>query len=202
MLTVGFDLDMTLVDSRPGIRASMAALTKETGVPIDADVVIDRLGPKLEWELAHWFPAEQVAHACKRYRAHYWEHCVDGGTILLPGSRAAIDAVRERDGRVLVVTAKSESLAHRCIKEVGLKADVVVGHVYGDEKRDALIAQQATVYVGDTITDVKSALDAAATAVGVTTGPDDAAALLGAGAHVVLDSLDQFPEWLVSITGS
>jgi len=202
MLTVGFDLDMTLVDSRPGIRASMAALSKETGVPIDADVVIDRLGPKLEWELAHWFPADQVAHACKRYRPHYWEHCVGGGTILLPGARAAVDAVREREGRVLVVTAKSESLAHRCIKEVGLKADVVVGHVYGDEKRDALIAQQATVYVGDTITDVKSALDAAATAVGVATGPDDRQALLAAGADAVLDSLEQFPEWLASITGS
>jgi phosphoglycolate phosphatase len=198
MLTVGFDLDMTLVDSRPGIRASMAALTKETGVPIDADVVIDRLGPKLEWELAHWFPAEQVAHACKRYRAHYWEHCVDGGTILLPGARAAIDAVRERDDRVLVVTAKSESLAHRCIKEVGLKADVVVGHVYGDEKRDALIAHGAVTYVGDTVTDVKSALDASATAVGVTTGPDDRDALLAAGAHAVLDSLEQFPEWLAT----
>ena len=56
-MTVGFDLDMTLVDSRPGIRASMRALTEETGVPVDVDVVINRLGPKLEWELAHWFPA-------------------------------------------------------------------------------------------------------------------------------------------------
>lgn len=199
MLTVGFDLDMTLVDSRPGIRASMNALTRETGVAIDADVVIDRLGPKLEWELAHWFPADQVAHACKRYRAHYWEHCVSGGTILLPGARAAVDAVRARDGRVVVVTAKSESLAHRCLKEVGLKTDVVVGHVYGDEKRDALIAHGATIYVGDTVTDVKSALDAAATAVAVTTGPDDRDALLAAGAGVVLDSLEQFPSWLSAV---
>ena len=200
MLTVGFDLDMTLVDSRPGIRASMDALARETGVAIDADVVIDRLGPKLEWELAQWFPADQVAHACKRYRAHYWEHCVGGGTILLPGARAAVDAVRARDGRVVVVTAKSESLAHRCLKEVGLKADVVVGHVYGDEKRDALIAHEATIYVGDTVTDVKSALDAAATAVAVTTGPDDRDALLAAGADVVFDSLEQFPSWLATIT--
>ena len=196
MLTVGFDLDMTLVDSRPGIRASMDALTQETGVPIDADVVIERLGPKLEWELAHWFPSEQVAHACKRYRAHYWEHCVGAGTLLLPGALAAVDAVRARDGRILIVTAKSESLAHRCLKSVGLKADAVVGHVYGDEKRDALIAHGASIYVGDTITDVKSALDASATAVGVTTGPDDAAALRAAGAEAVLDSLEEFPAWL------
>jgi len=200
MLTVGFDLDMTLVDSRPAIRAGMEALTRETGVPIDVDVVIGRLGPKLEWELAHWFPADQVAHACKRYRAHYWEYCVGDGTLLLPGARAAVEAVRARDGRALVITAKSESLAHRCIKTVGLAVDVVVGHVYGDEKRDALIAHGATIYVGDTVTDVKSALDASATAVGVTTGPDDAAALLDAGAHAVLDSLEPFPAWLESIS--
>jgi phosphoglycolate phosphatase len=196
MLTVGFDLDMTLVDSRPGIRASMAALTQETGVPIDIEVVINRLGPKLEWELAHWFPAERVAHACKRYRARYWEHCVGDGTVLLPGARAAVDAVRARDGRVVVVTAKSESLAHRCLKTVGIKVDVVVGHVYGDEKRDALLAHGATIYVGDTVTDVRSALDAAATAVAVTTGPDDAATLSAAGADPVFDSLAEFPAWL------
>jgi phosphoglycolate phosphatase len=198
MLTVGFDLDMTLVDSRPGIRASMAALTEETGVPIDVEVVIDRLGPKLEWELAQWFSAEQVAHACKRYRAHYWEHCVDGGTILLPGAHPAVDAVRARDGRVVVVTAKSESLAHRCLKEVGIKVDVVVGHVYGDEKSDALRKHGATIYVGDTVTDVQSALGASAVAVGVTTGPDDAVTLLAAGADPVFASLAEFPAWLAS----
>jgi phosphoglycolate phosphatase len=200
MLTVGFDLDMTLVDSRPGIRASMAALSQETGVAVDVDVVIDRLGPKLEWELAQWFHAEQVAHACKRYRAHYWEHCVGTGTLVLPGARAAVDAVRTRAGRVLVVTAKSESLAHRCLKTVGLKADVVVGHVYGDEKRDALTEHGAAIYVGDTITDVKSALDASVTAVAVTTGPDDRAALLASGADAVLGSLEEFPAWLTTTT--
>jgi phosphoglycolate phosphatase len=197
-MTVGFDLDMTLVDSRPGIRLSMDALTQETGTRIDVDVVIGRLGPKLEWEMAQWFPADQVAHACKRYRAHYWNYCVGGGTILLPGARAAVDAVRKDGGRVLIVTAKSESLAHRCLKTVGVRADVVVGHVYGDEKRDALLAHDAAIYVGDTVTDVKSALDASATAVGVTTGPDDARALREAGAHVVLDSLEDFPAWLAS----
>lgn len=199
-MTVGFDLDMTLVDSRPGIRASMDALTEETGVSIDVDVVIARLGPKLEWELAQWFPAEQVAHACKRYRAHYWDHCVGTGTLLLAGAGAAVDAVRRSGGRVMVATAKSESLAHRCIKSVGLKVDAVVGHVFGDEKRDALIAHDAAIYVGDTITDIRSALDATATAVGVTTGPDDASQLLEAGADVVLDSLEQFPKWFATVS--
>ena len=199
MLTVGFDLDMTLVDSRPGIRASMNALAQETGVPIDVDVVIARIGPKLEWELAQWFPAEQVDQMSERYRWHYWDHCVGAGTVLLPGAHEAVSAVRAREGRALVVTAKSERLAFRCIDAVGLEVDAVIGHAHGDEKRDALREHAAGIYVGDTVTDIRSALDASAIAVGVTTGPDDARKLAAAGADVVLASLEEFPVWLETI---
>jgi phosphoglycolate phosphatase len=191
-LVVGFDLDMTLIDSRPGIRASLAALSAETGVQIDADVVVGRLGPKLEWELAHWFDADAVPHAAERYRAHYWEQCTGAGTIALPGAHEGIAAVRELGGRVLLVTAKAEKHAARCVESVGLDVDVIVGHVHGDEKRDALRSHGAAFYVGDTVTDVRSALAADAIAIAVTTGPDDEAALRAAGAHDVIDSLHEF----------
>ncbi|HEV7628189.1 MAG TPA: HAD family hydrolase, partial [Streptomyces sp.] len=59
--TVGFDLDMTLIDSRPGIHATYVALSERTGTHIDADLTVTRLGPPLEQELAHWFPDEQIA---------------------------------------------------------------------------------------------------------------------------------------------
>jgi phosphoglycolate phosphatase len=200
MLTVGFDLDMTLVDSSPGIRAAMKALAQETGVPIDVDVVIARIGPKLETELAQWFPADQVEHMAERYRAHYWDHCVGDGTLLLPGARAAVKAVQSRGGHTVLITAKTEALAIRCIGSVGIQVDAVVGHVHGDEKRDALIEHAAGIYVGDTVTDIKSALDASVIAVGVTTGPDDARKLLAAGADIVLTSLEEFPDWLATIS--
>ena len=60
-LVVGFDLDMTLIDSRPGIAVALDALSAETGVPIDSAAAVSRLGPPLDEELAYWFPAEQVA---------------------------------------------------------------------------------------------------------------------------------------------
>ena len=97
------------------------------------------------------------------------------------------------------MTAKTERLAYRCLEAVGLHVDAVVGHAHGDEKRDALTEHAAGIYVGDTVTDIRSALDAAAIAVGVTTGPDDARKLLAAGADVVLDSLDEFPAWLSTV---
>jgi phosphoglycolate phosphatase len=88
----------------------------------------------------------------------------------------------------------------RCLATVDIEADAVVGHVHGDEKRDALRDHGVGIYVGDTGADVRAAIDASALAVGVTTGPDDARKLVGAGADVVLDSLVDFPAWLATVT--
>ncbi|MGC5412543.1 HAD family hydrolase, partial [Streptomyces sp. DT225] len=76
-LTVGFDLDMTLIDSRPGIKAVYDALVAETGTPIDTELVVSRLGPPLEDELAHWFPAADVPAVANRYRAMYPAYAIE-----------------------------------------------------------------------------------------------------------------------------
>ena len=83
-LVVGFDLDMTLIDSRPGIQAVWDLLAAETGVPIDTDLVVSRLGPPLTWEMANWFPPEQVDAMVSRYREHYPSHAITG-SLPLPG---------------------------------------------------------------------------------------------------------------------
>ena len=187
-MDVGFDLDMTLIDSRPGIVASFAALTAETGVFVDAAVVCSRLGPKLEEELAHWFPADEIDAAADAYRRHYDRECRTGTTAML-GARELVEDVRTHGGRVVVVTAKSLALALVCLETVGIHADAVAGWCHGDEKAAALRDHGADVYVGDTAPDMEAARAAAAYAVGVTTGPHDAATLTRAGADVVVPDL-------------
>jgi phosphoglycolate phosphatase len=176
----------------------MEALSAETGVAIDPDVVIARLGPKLEEELAYWFPASEVAHACERYRAHYWDLCVDGGTLLMSGARQSIDAVHARGGRAFAITAKSEPHSHRCLDVVGLELDGVVGHVHGEEKATALREIGAQIYVGDTIADVRAGVAANVISIGVTTGMHNEDDLRDAGADHVFASLDEFPAWLAA----
>ena len=56
---VGFDLDMTLIDSRQAILASFARLGQDTATAIDPAAVDSRLGIKLEDELAFWYPPDQ-----------------------------------------------------------------------------------------------------------------------------------------------
>jgi phosphoglycolate phosphatase-like HAD superfamily hydrolase len=196
-LVVGFDLDMTLVDSRPGIRASFAALVADTGVELDVETIVGRLGPPLEVELANWVEDARVEGLAAQYRAHYRVLGVPG-TTLLPGARAAVEAVHARGGQALVVTAKEERSARACLAHVALAIDVVVGLRFGDGKVAALREHGATVYVGDTVTDIESGLAAHARAVGVTTGPDSADALRAAGADAALDSLEAFPAWLAA----
>ncbi|MEU1505661.1 HAD family hydrolase [Kitasatospora sp. NPDC005748] len=194
-LTVGFDLDMTLLDTRPGIRATYLALAAETGAHIDADLVVTRLGPPLLDELRNWFPAERVQAVADRYRVLYRDLAF-APTVALPGAHAAIDAVRAHGGRVVVITGKYEPNARLHLEHAGLHADALVGDLWAETKGVALREHGASVYVGDHLGDIRGARHADAVAVGVATGPYGAEDLLAAGADVVLADLTGFPEWL------
>ncbi|MEU6954496.1 HAD hydrolase-like protein [Streptomyces sp. NPDC045714] len=196
-LTVGFDLDMTLVDSRPGIAAAYRALSAETGVEIDVDLVVSRIGPPLETELAHWFPADRVAAAADRYREIYPDHAIAPSTALA-GARESVAAVRALGGRAIVVTAKYEPNAKLHLAHLGIEPDTVVGWLWAEAKGEALREHGAQVYVGDHTGDVRGARVAGALSVAVTTGPCDAAELRTAGADVVLEDLTGFPAWLAA----
>nr|WP_189131744.1 HAD hydrolase-like protein [Wenjunlia tyrosinilytica] len=195
--TVGFDLDMTLIDSRPGIKAAFDALAEETGTFIDTDLVVTRLGPPLEIELAHWFAAERIEAMTLRYRELYPVHAI-AGTAAMAGAREAVDAVHRHGGKAIVVTAKHQPNAQLHIDRLGIAADSVIGWLWAEAKAEALREHGASVYVGDHIGDVRGAHAAGALSVAVPTGPCGAEELRGAGAHVVLDDLTRFPAWLDS----
>lgn len=194
-LTVGFDLDMTLIDSRAGIAATYRALSAGTGVHIDDALVVSRIGPPLEEELAHWFPAVEVAAAGDRYRELYPDHAI-APTTALAGARDSVAEVRALGGRAIVVTAKYEPNAKLHLAHLGIEPDAVVGWLWAEAKGEALREHGAQVYVGDHTGDVRGARAAGALSVAVTTGPCDAQELRAAGADVVLDDLTEFPAWL------
>lgn len=191
---VGFDLDMTLVDPRPGVVATLAALSDATGVRVDGPLVASRLGPPLEVELAHWFPAEAVPAAADLYRDLYPEHAVPL-TTALPGAVDAVALVRASGARALVVTAKQHALAVASLAHVGIVADDVVGWRWGPAKGETLREHGATAYVGDHVADVDGARVAGAVAVAVASGPCSVDELRAYGADVVLADLGEFAAW-------
>ncbi|MEU8524526.1 MULTISPECIES: HAD family hydrolase [Streptomyces] len=192
--TVGFDLDMTLIDSRPGIKAAYEAFSAQTGVAIDADLAVSRLGPPLQQEIAHWFPADEIDERVAQYRALYPSYAIVP-TLAMAGARDAIQAVREAGGRAIVVTAKNEAHAKLHLVHLGIDPDAVVGGLWAEGKAEALREHGAGVYVGDHTGDVRGAEAAGALSVAVTTGPCDATELREAGADVVLPDLTHFRAW-------
>jgi phosphoglycolate phosphatase len=193
---VGFDLDLTLIDSRASILASFRAVAAGTGVALDLDQIEARLGLKLEDELAYWFDAMQIATAASLYRRHYIEFAMTT-TAVMPGAHESLAAVAESGAQAVIITAKHPSSVGPCLEATGLRADQVFTLAHGPEKAVILRQIGASTYVGDTPADVLAATDAGAVAIGVTTGSFDAAALAGAGAEVILATLEDFPSWYV-----
>ncbi|WP_127479729.1 haloacid dehalogenase-like hydrolase [Nocardioides pantholopis] len=194
-LVVGFDLDLTLIDTAPGFGAVLRALGAELGVDFPVADMTARLGPPLETLLAPYLDPEVVPAAGDRFRALYPDHAI-AGVPVLPGAHEALAAVRHHGGRTVVVTGKFPENARLHLDHLDLDVDVLEGWVWGVGKADALVREGASVYVGDHVHDVEGALAAGATSVSVLSGGCTREELLAAGTHVVLDDLGQFPDWL------
>ncbi|GAB3282979.1 HAD family hydrolase [Parasphingorhabdus pacifica] len=194
--TVGFDLDLTLIDARPGIVRMFDLLNQEFDLRIDGERFAANLGPPLPDVLREYgFESPLVDALVARFRELYPSVVIDR-TTSMPGADAALDAVREASGRTLVITGKYEPNAALHLKAMEWHVDHLCGDVYAADKGAALREQGASIYVGDHLGDILGARSAGATAVGVATGPFDAEALREAGADVVLHDLTEFPSWL------
>jgi uncharacterized protein len=194
---VGFDLDMTLIDTRPGFAACLRALADEVGVRLDVDDLVTRLGPPLDLMLAPALPDHSPAELTAlvdRFRVLYPDLAVPP-TPAMPGAHEALAAVRAQRGRTLVVTGKFTPNARLHTDGLGFDVDVLVGEVWGHGKGPVLVEHGATVYVGDHVHDVEGALEAGIHSVSVLTGGCTEAELVAAGTHTVLPDLTAFPAW-------
>jgi len=196
--TVGFDLDMTLIDPRAGIIEVFDVLAVETGIPLDGRAFVTRLGPPLRHEFERYGLDEATVTALVgRYRALTPELAIPR-TVAMPGAVEAVRAVTDRGGRAVVVTTEFGPNAEAHLAYLGIEVSAVVGDLWSAAKAVALRELGAEVFVGDHLGDISGARAADAFAVGVATGPISAEDLLAAGADVVLSNLTQFPGWLAS----
>ncbi|MEV5002344.1 HAD family hydrolase [Nocardioides sp. LML1-1-1.1] len=194
-LVVGFDLDLTLIDTAPGFQDVLRALGAELDVDFPVEEMTRRLGPPLDMLLEPYLDAERIPAAGDRFRALYPDHAITSVPVL-PGAHDALAAVRRRGGRTVVVTGKFPENARLHLDHTGLDVDVLEGWVWGVGKAAVLRREGASIYVGDHVHDVEGALAAEVTSVSVLTGGCTAEELRDAGTHVVLESLHEFPAWL------
>ncbi|MEU3648954.1 HAD hydrolase-like protein [Lentzea sp. NPDC034063] len=199
--TVGFDLDMTLIDPRPGMAAVLNEVGARTGHALDGEHFAANLGPPLDMTYRDMgVPEEEIPDMVSLFRALYPELVIPG-TVALPGAAEALACVRELGGRTMVVTGKYRKNAALHLEAMGWEVDHLYGELWSTGKAESLKLHGAAVYVGDHIGDMNGARAAGALGVGVVTGPCSRAELTEAGAAVVLEDLREFPEWLRTSSG-
>jgi phosphoglycolate phosphatase len=196
--SIGFDLDMTLVDSADGIVASVQHVVAQYGVVADGGEIRSTIGLPLDHVFPRWLPDEPYDVLLAAYRAHYREHGIPL-TRPMPGAADAIATVRSRGEQVLVVTAKYGAVAGLALEAAGLDADVIVGDLFAEGKATALREHAAWAYVGDHPGDIRAARAAGVHSIAVATGPTSEEELSKAGADAVMKDLLGFPGILISL---
>jgi phosphoglycolate phosphatase len=194
-LVVGFDLDMTLVDSADGIAQAIVAVCELHNVTIDEQEARQTIGLPLAKVFPLWLPDLPYEQLLDEYRAHYGEFGIPK-SVALPGAHDALSAVKELGGRVIVVSAKKADFVQRVLDVVKMDVDAIHGYLFAETKGQALIDEGAHVYVGDHPGDITAARVANAMSVVVPTGPTTEGELREAHPDVVLNSLEEFPAWL------
>jgi len=202
-----FDCDGTLVDSQHMIVAAMttAYVAHRIDVP-PRETLLSIVGlslPEAFQILGKGDSGFPVATMVERYKSAF--HVMRAGEEhlepLYPGAADAIEALAQRDDVVLgIATGKSQRgvravlARHRLIEyfttiktadDAPSKPDP--GMVL-DAMREAGVAPADTAVVGDTVYDVTMARAAGASAIGVTWGYHEGAALAEAGAFAVIDN--------------
>jgi len=195
---VGFDLDMTLVDTRRGIELALVALGEQTGRPIDAAAIVGSLGPPIADALAPWFAAAELPDAVHGFRQNMAKVGVMNVTPM-PGAATAIDRTRAAGFDIVVITSKLEPLAEETLRYAGLECDRIFGNRWAHAEAEPLLDTRAICYVGDHPGDMAAAIEARVAGFGVTSGSSNHAELVAAGAQHVAASLEEFPDWLTSI---
>jgi phosphoglycolate phosphatase len=196
-LTVGFDLDLTLVDSQERILSAYIRALRDLGAQVSTEDLVPHLGKPLTHTAAAVAPGVDADALVLRYR-HYYDEVDAPRTLPMPGAAESLRSVTAAGGRTVVVSAKLTHAVHSALREAGLAelVDVVYGDLFAEDKAIPLIAEGASIYVGDHPGDMAAAHAANAYAVGITTGANDEHDLEVAGADLALPDLDTFATWL------
>ena len=203
------DLDGTLIDSLPGIRASCLATLHTLGLPPDPATDFRALvGPPLPEVMRRLllpYGDTRIEAAVTAYRAHYAEAGMFLATIY-PGIEPMLDRLHSAGTRMFVATSKRTMFARPILQRLGL-ADRLHG-IYGtepdgslDHKTDLIAAvlraeglePGGTIMAGDRSHDMLGARANGVRAIGVLWGYGSRAELEAAGADALAAAPAELP---------
>jgi phosphoglycolate phosphatase len=194
-----FDLDGTLVDSTPGIWASIRFAAAELGLPEPTPGQLRAMvGPPLQDGFAGAFglTGDDVDRAVAAYRVHYEAGAMFDADVY-PGIPQLLAGLRAEGAVLAVATSKPEPFAVRILEHAGLLPEFASVHGatldgavrHKDQVVAAALAAhpdgERPVLIGDRSHDVLGARAHGLPCIGADWGPAPAGELAQAGAAVV-----------------
>lgn len=188
-IAIVFDLDGTLIDSAPDVRAALNRLLAEEGrrsltLPEVQELVGEGARPLIERAFAATGAAaepEAVPALIGRYLAHYRAHPADH-TVVYGGVREELRRLSASGARLGICTNKPDGMTRIVLDALGLSGHfaAILGGDFerrkpdGEHVRETLRRMEAealpAVFVGDSATDVTAARNAGLPVVAVSYG--------------------------------
>ncbi len=203
--SVVFDLDGTLADTEPLVIGCMLETINAHGYAVDEPQLLQYIGPPLPIMLDHMLglSAEAAQPIYMDYLGRY-ERDYMPRTTPLPGAQALLDALREADVPLAIVTNKREDAGRKTVDLLGWadRFQTILGsNTAAQPKPDAAPlclalerlggAAESAAMVGDTESDMGAGRNAGFAGVIGIVGVRDAEFLTAQGATHVARDLDE-----------
>lgn len=204
-----FDVDGTLVNSIDAYRLAAERAVQPYGWSVSPEAVSRAMNfGEQFWELV--VPPESLGDEAliarlRRDTMAHWPAVLDECVMVYPGIRGILEALRAAGVRLGICTA-SRGESFRPLERAGLLEffeEIVTARDVARRKPDPEgillcmermgISADETVYIGDTVADIRASHAAGLYAVGVLTGAGNSSLLSGAGAHRILADLQHLP---------
>jgi phosphoglycolate phosphatase len=165
---VGFDLDMTLVDSSEAIVYSALETIKEFhgDSTISSKELKQFVGRPMRNSLELWIDPKAAASAFEFYKKFYLENALHL-TSAMPGALEILAQLTSDNIPYCVITAKDEKVAKNQLSYLNFPKSTIIGGRFREEKTKAMLEFECTHYVGDHLEDYKSATKAGVTFIGL-----------------------------------
>ncbi len=182
-----FDLDGTLIDSKLDLAHAVNATRDMMGMPpLDNEIIYSYVGNGAPVLIRRAVGPEasddELQRALDYFLAYYRDHMLDY-TVLYPGVKETLDALRSDGKKMAILTNKPVRISKAIVEGLGVGENF--SHVYGgtsfEQKKphpvgvDTLLSDTATdrsraLMVGDSAVDIRTARNARIASCGVTYG--------------------------------
>jgi phosphoglycolate phosphatase-like HAD superfamily hydrolase len=191
MFTIGFDLDMTLVDSNLGLIKTLGHIFPEKYEIQEKWFVQKISGLPLKEILSTLAHEDEISMFEKLFLELYPSIGVSNSS-LYPGAIAALNCVKDSGYEPIIVSAKSPSNLDKMVSYFELPVSLAVGGAHGLGKSKILKDNNAQLYVGDQESDVMSAHNVGIPALKIVSSDLE---FEFTNADWTLEGIEKFPEW-------